>query len=38
MISEIFIVVLVVEVRGLGSRLRVGADHRAMRVPSAALN
>jgi hypothetical protein len=33
MISEIFIVVLVAEVRGAVSRMRVGDEHRAMRVP-----
>ena len=36
MISEIFIVVLVAEVRGAGPLIRVGEEHRAMRVPSAA--
>jgi hypothetical protein len=36
MISEIFIVVLVAEVRGAARSIRAGEEHRAMRVPSAA--
>jgi len=36
MISEIFIVVLVAEVRAAAPLMRVGEAHRAMRVPNAA--